>query len=368
MKTYRWIGLILMVMLVMTLVITGCDSVVIDAGPTEEQDDTFTVDGPPILDITTENGKIDIDTGVDGEVHVHAKIRGVDVIDYEVSQEGNKIIVEADINRSGTFSNVGVDITITTPVVSDLDLNTSNGRIDVDRIEGTCLIRTSNGEISLEDIKGDVDAKTSNGRINIDQLEGTAKLRTSNGEIDLEDMVGEVDASTSNGAISFEGSLIAGSDNRLESSNGRIEVELWAPISINLDASTSNGDIDCEVPILATTTKDDHLVGTIGDGEADLYIDTSNSDVIIKEVEVVETPVVSPIPPECKGEGEGIPVVPEPPECCEGLDLIPPWSSDVVGITGICTANCGNGVCDSETETEYNCPEDCGNESEPITE
>ena len=368
MKGYKGIGLILMVALVLTLVITGCDDVFIDAGPTEVQDDSFTVEGPPILDVITENGKIEIDTGVDGEVHVHAKIRGVDVIDYEVSQEGNKIRVVARINRSGTFSNVGADITITTPAVSDLDLNSSNGRIDIDGIEGTSLLRTSNGEISLEDVKGEIEAITSNGRISIDQMEGIAKLRSSNGAIDLENVSGEFDASTSNGSVSFVGRMTTGGNNRLTSSNGKINVELWAPISISLDASTSNGDITCEVPILATKTEDDHLVGTIGDGEADLYIRTSNSDVNIKELEIVETPIVSPIPPECKGEGEGIPVVPEPPECCEGLELIEPKAPDIIGITGICTANCGDGVCDSDTESEYNCPEDCGNETEPITE
>ena len=68
---------------------------------------------------------------------------------------------------------------------------------------------------------------------------------------------------------------------------------------------------------------------------------------------------------ECKKEGEAIPVIPNPPECCEGLILIPPKSPDIVGITGICTAKCGNGICDSETETDYNCPQDC-EESAPI--
>lgn len=61
---------------------------------------------------------------------------------------------------------------------------------------------------------------------------------------------------------------------------------------------------------------------------------------------------------ECKKEGETIPVIAEPPECCEGLELIPP-KEQLLGISGTCTAKCGNGVCDSETESAYNCSEDC---------
>ena len=61
----------------------------------------------------------------------------------------------------------------------------------------------------------------------------------------------------------------------------------------------------------------------------------------------------------CKGEGETIPVIASPPECCQGLELIQPKQADWLGISGYCTAKCGNGVCDSETETGYNCPADC---------
>ena len=70
---------------------------------------------------------------------------------------------------------------------------------------------------------------------------------------------------------------------------------------------------------------------------------------------------VSATPPvqECYGEGESIPVIAEPLECCEGLNLITPKEADIVGISGICTAECGNGVCNSLTESAYNCSVDC---------
>ena len=73
-------------------------------------------------------------------------------------------------------------------------------------------------------------------------------------------------------------------------------------------------------------------------------------------------------PEDCKAcvkEGESIPLIPDPPECCKGLKLIKPKSPNIIGTSGICTAKCGNGICDVETETNYNCPEDCGEPSEP---
>ena len=61
----------------------------------------------------------------------------------------------------------------------------------------------------------------------------------------------------------------------------------------------------------------------------------------------------------CKAEGESIPVIANPPVCCSGLTAIRPMIANITGSAGICTAKCGNGTCDSVTETNYNCPQDC---------
>lgn len=66
----------------------------------------------------------------------------------------------------------------------------------------------------------------------------------------------------------------------------------------------------------------------------------------------------SPVIQACKGEGGAVPVIADPPECCAGLILILPKEAGIVGISGYCTANCGNGTCDA-IESEYNCPTDC---------
>ena len=68
---------------------------------------------------------------------------------------------------------------------------------------------------------------------------------------------------------------------------------------------------------------------------------------------------------DCVPEGELIPVIQNPPECCEGLSLIPPQDSGIVGSAGYCTSGCGDALCDDERESQYNCPLDCFGE-EPL--
>lgn len=47
------------------------------------------------------------------------------------------------------------------------------------------------------------------------------------------------------------------------------------------------------------------------------------------------------------------------PECCPGLEMLEPKEGFNDVYFGICTARCGNGVCDNETENDYNCRQDC---------
>ncbi len=274
---------IVVIVAIPLLAVAACDDAGLDdAGPTETRDNTYTVDGNATLIVSSENGKIEVSTGADDEVRVQATLRGINAIDYEVGQDGNTITVQAEVNKGFLPDNVGVDITVTTPVNTDVELETSNGMISLDGIEGMGTLRTSNGKIVLENIKGDFEGRTSNGGIDVEAMEGTAVLKTSNGGLDLQEVTGEVDAETSNGGISYSGDMIAGGDNRLITSNGNVDVELLGTPSIELDASTSYGEVTCQLPITATTTGDEHLIGTIGDGEADLYIRTSNGDINIK--------------------------------------------------------------------------------------
>ena len=111
-------------------------------------------------------------------------------------------------------------------------------------------------------------------------MQGSGTLRTSNGEIVLEDAKGEFDVSTSNGSIdvrALEGSAT------LHTSNGSVTVKVEGTPSLQINVSTSNGAVATTLPILTTSTGDEgRLVGAIGEGEATLVIRTSNGSVRIQ--------------------------------------------------------------------------------------
>jgi DUF4097 and DUF4098 domain-containing protein YvlB len=219
------------------LLIAGCTvSVDFGDGPTENRDDMFKVGGSPTLEVDSFNGHIIVKTSSGSEIRVEAELRKADRIDYQVTQNGDTVKVEA--KKKGTVIGTGptANIDVTVPPSTVLDLETSNGKIEISGIEESGTLRTSNGKIHLTDVKGDFQARTSNGDINVDGLEGSARLDTSNGSID------------------FKGTLLSGGDNEMTTSNGRVTVVLEGEPSVHLDASTSNGTVTSERAILATET------------------------------------------------------------------------------------------------------------------
>jgi DUF4097 and DUF4098 domain-containing protein YvlB len=217
------------------------------ASETETRDDTFSVDAAPKILVNNDNGQIDVVTGNEGTVNVRATIRRPDDVEYGVVQEGDTIRVEVRVSSVRGFgTDAGAEITVTLPADTNVDLRTSNGGIEVVDIQNSGKLRTSNGRISLENVKG------------------------------------EFQVNTINGDIDFRGEMTAGGMNQLTTSNGSVEVTLLGEPSVKLDATTSNGEIICKLPLMATESGVKRLVGVVGGGDAGLVIKTSNGSITVQ--------------------------------------------------------------------------------------
>jgi len=252
-------------------------------GPTETREDSFIVAGSSRVVVNSVNGNIEVSAGLGNEVLVQATLRDAPRVKYELSQMGNTVTVDVQTSKQWwVFGSAGVDVSITAPPETDVVLNTSNGFIELHGLKGSGSLKSSNGKIVLDNVTGNFDGGTSNGRIEANAVEGSVILKTSNGKIDVRGVQGEFNIESSNGSVFYSGNMTAGGRNRLVTSNGDIVVELPGQPSVVLDAETSNGEVTSELPILATVTQKDRLVGRIGEGEADLYIRTSNGDITIR--------------------------------------------------------------------------------------
>ena len=232
--------------------------------PIETHQDSFAVGESPRLVVVSFNGGITVEASTDGNIAVMATIRRANYVEYRVEQEGNTVTVVANQQERTTGNSPGAEIVVSVPANTHLKLDTTNGAILVRGTVRSGDVKTSNGPIELIDIKGTFVADTSNGQITINGF------------------VGNVNLETSNGGIEFTGEMTPGGRNDIRTSNGSIDIVLRGTPSVKVDATASNGTIKSDVPIRTSSTKSTNLQGTIGRGEADLRVDTSNASITIR--------------------------------------------------------------------------------------
>jgi len=147
---------------------------------------------------------------------------------------------------TGNWSDAKVEYDVTVPRSMSLELETTNGAIEVNGVSGMLKVETTNGHIRLDRCAGNVDASTTNGRV-------TAELLS-------------VDRTRSN---------------RLTTTNGKIVLTVPSSLSAQIDASTTNGSIDSEIAVATHSVGRHSLRGTINGGGAELRLRTTNGSIEI---------------------------------------------------------------------------------------
>ena len=98
------------------------------------------------------------------------------------------------------------------------------------------------------------------------------------------DASGPATLKTSNGSVSFSG-LLTGDHNQLNSSNGNLHLSIPADAAAIVDASTSNGRINCKLPRVSVTSESKTAlkgqVGGAGESTVAVRLRTSNGSVTI---------------------------------------------------------------------------------------
>ena len=283
------IGLTLGVLALLGL--TGCT---VPEEASLEMSASFAVsEGAVDLEIVSSNGRATVQ-GVEGQatVEVTATLRSrgttrteamlrVARINVEMTQDGNRIVLRYDAGDHSLdvrrYSSVDFDVTV--PVVTHVDAETSNGRIEIRDLSGILFLETSNGRIEVADTLAELHARTSNGRITVEHVEGILDLRTSNGKIEMESVDGIVDAETSNGAIWFAGMLIPEADHRMVTSNSRIDLAIRSDASLIINAETSNGSIVSTLPLAGDTSGNEWSAVLNPPATGTLTLRTSNGQI-----------------------------------------------------------------------------------------
>ena len=105
------------------------------------------------------------------------------------------------------------------------------------------------------------------------------RIDTGSGPIELDEITSEdVYLDTGSGSIQVE---LLGDVESLEVDTGSGSVTVWLPeiAGAELEVETGSGVIEVDLPLQIRRSARDHVIGTIGDGQGRIHIDTGSGSV-----------------------------------------------------------------------------------------
>jgi DUF4097 and DUF4098 domain-containing protein YvlB len=238
--------------LALALLLPACNVTLFQA----ERDLTLTADHVPgsKLVVRSQNGMVQIqgDPNVD-RVRIEATVR----CRGKTQEEADARVVFAKILAEWTDgaltirpefpeerrSGDGASFKVRLPDASHIVAETSNGNVKVILLGGDLRIRTSNGGVGVIDHRGPVDIETSNGGVLMRNIGGPVRARTSNSEMVAENVGAPADLQSSNGGIQLALAGDQAGPVHVRTSNGALGVSVGGAFSGPVRLKTSNGHL-----------------------------------------------------------------------------------------------------------------------------
>jgi len=175
-----------------------------------------------------------------------------------------------------------VRMEVEVPTKTNVEIRTGGGDVKIRHLEGETNLETSGGDVEVSGLVGNLRVRTSGGDIKLRDLSGDLNVKTSGGDITLENAHGRVEAHTSGGDVIAALARGNAKGGEIETSGGDIKIRVDPNVSLELDASTSSGEVTSNLPLKVTgEISPSRLHATLGSGGETLRLHTNGGSVHI---------------------------------------------------------------------------------------
>ena len=185
----------LTILLLVVAAATGCYES--ESRVVQTVDESWEAGDLKALDLESVNGRVEVRSGEPGVVRVRAEVRssrdiGGEIVRFDTGNGVLEVREKWPRTKVGMFpfnrgSGGSVRYEIEVPADFELELGTTNGRIETRGVRGDQSVTSVNGRIEIETPSAEVFARTVNGRIEARFSESFrgAKLKTVNGSVKI---------------------------------------------------------------------------------------------------------------------------------------------------------------------------------------
>lgn len=274
----------------------------------EEYVKSYTVSGPSTVRVKVDDSSVHVVTSDTNQVEFRVTSQGFSAVEIggklhiDSQQNGND--VELNVRLASRvvigFSNKRLSTEVRMPKNANLQIDTSDGRVELADLNGNITVHTSDGAITASKLSGAIELRTRDGDISADALSGSFKLHSGDGKINATGLDGKCDISTSDGSIhaagrfdsldlkSSDGPVTARAEpgSKLASmwsiatKDGHVDVDIPKDLQANLDASTGDGRITLGLPVsMQGDIGKKSVHGTLNGGGPTLFIHTGDGSI-----------------------------------------------------------------------------------------
>ena len=169
------------------------------------------------------------------------------------------------------------------------------GTTHLQHINGAIHFHTSRTDLQLARLDGETEISSSG--ISADQVMGPVVVTTSNRNITLERIAGDIAVTNRNGTIDLTAAPTVGNIT-VENRDGAIHTTLPDKASFTMQARTTNGNVSTDFQLQTSGSEDNKsLTGTVGAGGPAVHITTTNAEISVRKGDILPLSPIPPAPP-----------------------------------------------------------------------
>jgi hypothetical protein len=254
----------------------------------------YPVTGKPTLTIETSDAGVTFrPCGDCHEIRIHAEVQGRKLSDFrlEEGQSGDEVhFLFKELPHVG-WRREEVRVTVETPAQLTLQAKTSDGNVTLSGLQGDLNLTTGDGNVDLDHVSGNLRIKSGDGRVRVTDAAGSIDAHTSDGNLSVDGSFQGLALNTSDGTLELnlrEGTKLAGAST-IQSSDGSVTVRVPASFAADLSVHTSDGHVECALPLTTDHYQSggghgNELHGKLNGGGVPLTIHTSDGSVRIEKL------------------------------------------------------------------------------------
>jgi DUF4097 and DUF4098 domain-containing protein YvlB len=229
------------------------------------------------------------------EIRIHIELVGRKLSDYrlEEGQSGDEVhFVLKELPHLGAhfvWHKEETRVTVESPAQLTLEARTSDGNVTLAGLQGNLGLTTGDGNVTLDHVSGSLRIESGDGQVKITNADGAIDARTSDGNVSVDGLFHALALHISDGTLDVslrEGTKLAGAST-IQSSDGSVTIRVPQNFTADLDVHTSDGHVDCSLPLTmdhyqSGGEQSHQLRGKLNGGGTPLTIHTSNGNVRIQ--------------------------------------------------------------------------------------